>query len=126
MESKSIKILLAEDSLVVQRIIVHTLEKENYSVVCLSTGENVIETVKSLNPSIIILDLLLPIKNGLIILNELKSDTELSKIPVIIFTTNNNEELLNTAMKSGAVDFILKPFSPSELISKIKNNLLRK
>ncbi len=55
MESKSIKILLAEDSLVVQRIIVHTLEKENYSVVCLSTGENVIETVKSLNPSIIIL-----------------------------------------------------------------------
>lgn len=126
MESKSIKILLAEDSLVVQRIIVHTLGKENYSVVCLSTGENVIETVKSLNPSIIILDLLLPIKNGLIILNELKSDTELSKIPVIIFTTNNNEELLNTAMKSGAVDFILKPFSPSELISKIKNNLLRK
>jgi len=114
------RILLAEDNEVVQRIIIHRLTKENYTVVCLSTGEKVVETVDSIRPAVIILDLLLPIKNGLIILNELKSNPALSGIPVIIFTSNNNEEMLNSAMKLGAVDYILKPFSPSELVQKIK------
>ena len=121
MEHKFPRILLAEDSEVVQRIIVHKLEKEHYSITCLDTGEKVVETVNSLRPVLIILDLLLPIKNGLTILNELKSDPAIANIPVIIFTTNNNEEMLNTAMKSGAADYILKPFSTSELLSKIKH-----
>lgn len=121
MEPEFPRILLAEDSEVVQRIIIYKLEKENYLVTCLSTGEKVVETVKSVRPALIILDLLLPIKNGLTILNELKSDISVSGIPVIIFTTNNNEEMLNRAMKSGAVDYILKPFSTSELLSKIKH-----
>jgi DNA-binding response OmpR family regulator len=115
------RILLAEDNEVVQRIIIHKLQKENFSVTCLSTGEKIVETVNSLRPVLIILDLLLPIKNGLIVLNELKSNPALSGIPVIIFTTDNNEVMLNTAMKSGAVDYILKPFSPDELIAKIKH-----
>ena len=119
-ESRLPRILLAEDNEIVQRIIIHKLTKEKYAVTCLSTGEKVVETVSLIKPALIILDLLLPVKNGLIILNELKSDVSLSGIPVIIFTTNNNEEMLNTAMKSGAVDFILKPFSPEELMAKIK------
>jgi DNA-binding response OmpR family regulator len=123
MESKFPRILLAEDNEVVQRIIIHKLEKENYSVTCLSTGEKVVETVISIMPALIILDLLLPITNGLTILNELKSNLSSSGIPVIIFTTDNNEEMLNKAMKLGAVDYILKPFSPSELIVKIKHYL---
>ncbi|MDR3625570.1 MAG: response regulator [Ignavibacteriaceae bacterium] len=113
-------ILLAEDNEIIQRIIVHKLEREKYTVVCISSGEKVVETVNSIIPSLIILDLLLPVKNGLTILSELKSSPAISGIPVIIFTSNNNEEMLNNAMKSGAVDYILKPFSPEELMSKIK------
>jgi CheY-like chemotaxis protein len=120
MDTKFPHILLAEDNEVVRRIVVYRLEKENFPVTCVSTGEKVVEIVASVKPAVIILDLLLPIKNGLTILAELKANPSLAGIPVIIFTTNNNEEMLNTAMKSGAVDYILKPFSPSEIISKIK------
>lgn len=113
-------ILLAEDNEIAKRIIVHKLESENYSVVHLATGENVVETVLAMNPILIILDLLLPVRNGLTILRDLKSNPISSSIPVIIFTTNNNEEMLNEALELGAVDYILKPFSISETMSKIK------
>ncbi len=114
------KILLAEDSDIITRIIVHKLEKENYSIVRLATGEKVYETALSLNPDLLILDLLLPIRNGLTILRDLKSNPSTTKIPIIIFTTNNNEEMLQSALDLGAVDFILKPFSTSELTAKVK------
>jgi len=120
MENKLPQILLAEDSEIAKRIIVHKLESENYSVVHLATGEKVVETVLELNPALIILDLLLPIRNGLTILRELKSNAASLNIPVIIFTTNNNEEMLNSALELGAVDYILKPFSISEMMAKIK------
>ena len=114
------QILLAEDNEIAKRIIVHKLESENYSVVHLATGENVVETVLAIKPSLIILDLLLPVRNGLTILRDLKSNPLCSGIPVIIFTTNNNEEMLKKAMELGAVDYILKPFSISEMMAKIK------
>jgi CheY-like chemotaxis protein len=114
------QILLAEDNEIAKRIIVHKLESESYSVVHLATGENVVETVLAINPILIILDLLLPVRNGLTILRDLKSNPICSSIPVIIFTTNNNEEMLNKALELGAVDYILKPFSISETMSKIK------
>ncbi len=114
------QILLAEDNEIAKRIIVHKLESENYSVVHLATGENVVETVLAIKPSLIILDLLLPVRNGLTILRDLKSNPLCSGIPVIIFTTNNNEEMLKKAMELGAVDYILKPFSISETMAKIK------
>ena len=116
------KILLAEDSDIIARIIVHKLEKENYSIFRLSTGEKVYETALSLNPDLLILDLLLPIRNGITILRDLKSNPVTTNIPVIIFTTNNNEEMLQSAIKLGAVDYILRPFSTSELTAKVKKH----
>ncbi len=115
-----IKILLAEDSDIITRIIVHKFEKDNYSIVRLATGEKVYETALSLKPNLLILDLLLPIRNGLTILRDLKSNPTTSKIPVIIFTTNNNEEMLQSALDLGAVDYILKPFSTNEMAAKVK------
>lgn len=115
-----IKILLAEDSDIIARIIVHKLKKEEYSIVRLATGEKVYETALSLIPDLLILDLLLPIRNGLTILRDLKSNSATTKIPVIIFTTNNNEEMLKSALDLGAVDYILKPFSTSEMTAKVK------
>ena len=120
MENKPPLILLAEDNEIAKKIIVHKLENENYTVIHLATGENVVETVLASKPALIILDLLLPIRNGLTILKELKSNPLCSPIPVVIFTTNNNEEMLNKALEFGAVDYILKPFSISETMTKIK------
>lgn len=120
MENKPPLILLAEDNEIAKKIIVHKLESENYTVIHLATGENVVETVLANKPALIILDLLLPIRNGLTILKELKSNPLCSQIPVVIFTTNNNEEMLNKALEIGAVDYILKPFSISETMAKIK------
>ena len=123
MKNKLPQILLAEDNEIAKRIIVHKLESENYSVVHLATGENVVETVLAIKPLLIILDLLLPVRNGLTILRDLKSNPLCSDIPVIIFTTNNNEEMLKKALELGAVDYILKPFSISETMAKIRKYL---
>ncbi|MCL6495136.1 MAG: response regulator [Ignavibacterium sp.] len=117
------KIFYAEDSDSLVKLMTYKLQNEGYDITVFTNGENVYETVIAEKPDLVILDLMMPIKDGLTILKEIKSNPETSSIPVIMLTTNSEEDTILKALESGANEYITKPFSTAVLLAKIKKIL---
>ncbi len=114
------KIFYAEDSDSLIKLMTYKLHNEGYEVKVFTNGENVYESAVKEKPDLIILDLMMPIKDGLTILKELKGNPETADIPVIMLTTNAEEDIILKALESGATEYITKPFSTAILLAKIK------
>ncbi len=114
------KIFYAEDSDSLIKLMTYKLQNEGYDVTVFSTGENVYESAVTEKPDLVILDLMMPIKDGLTVLKEIKSDPATESIPVIMLTTNAEEENILKALEIGAEEYITKPFSTAVLLAKIK------
>jgi DNA-binding response OmpR family regulator len=122
-ESGRKKILYAEDQESIARLVEYKLTKDGFDLILMKSGENVVETIIEEKPALILLDLMLPIKDGLTILEELKTHDELKNIPVIILSVQGEENKILQALNSGAADYIQKPFSTSELTTRIRKAL---
>ena len=116
------KILIVEDDLAIVKHLTAFLEKDNYQVKALHSGLNVIETVKSYLPDLIILDLMLPDKDGITCCKQIR---EFSEVPVIILTAKAEEIERIIGLQAGADDYVCKPFSAIELLLRIKGILKR-
>lgn len=117
------KIILAEDVEAIAKIIVHKLSNSGFEVQHFRNGEGVVEAVIKQKPSLLITDIMMPIKDGMTILKEIKSNTEVSNIPVIILTGNSHEDSVVRGFQNGAADYIRKPFSTTELLLRVKKAL---
>ncbi len=117
------KIIYAEDQESIARLVDFKLTKEGFDVLLLNSGENVVEKVIEQKPVLILLDMMLPIKDGMTILEELKSNEDVKNIPVIMLSVQGDEQKVLQAFNSGAVDYIQKPFSTAELITRIRKAL---
>jgi DNA-binding response OmpR family regulator len=117
------KIFYAEDSDSLVKLMTYKLQNEGYDITVFTNGENVYESVVEQKPDLVILDLMMPIKDGLTILKEIKSNPETSSIPVLMLTTNSEEEVILKALEAGANEYITKPFSTAVLLAKIKKIL---
>ena len=115
-EEGKLTILVVEDEKQASELLALYLEEAGYQVVCAFDGEEAIEKAKELKPSIITLDIILPKKDGLEVLRELKSLPETKDIPVIIISIVENNEL---GLSVGAADYLIKPIDKKELISKL-------
>lgn len=111
-------ILIAEDDELILRTIEHKLVKEGYEVLLTRNGKDAIETLKDKKVDLIITDIMMPFASGIEILAALK--TMGKKIPVIMLSSMGQEEVIVDAFDLGASDFIVKPFSPNELILRVK------
>lgn len=117
------KVLIIEDENLTQQIYKDALTTEGFAVVQAFSGKQGLTMAKSEQPSIIILDVMLPFgMNGFDVLEELKKDLNLRDIPVLMFTNLDSEE--KTALSIGASDYIIKAnTSISEVIKKIKKHI---
>lgn len=122
-DTKKSKIIYAEDQESIARLVDFKLSKEGFDVILLNSGANVLDKVIEQKPVLILLDLMLPIKDGITVLEELKSNEEVKNIPVIMLTVNGEEKKVLRAFNSGAVDYIEKPFSTDELTTRIRKAL---
>lgn len=121
MDSKG-NIVLIEDDMILSKIIRESLEEEGYTVATGMNGNEGLELIRSVKPTIILLDLLMPQKDGFEVLEILQNDPEVSKIPVVVLTMLNAEENVRRAMELGAIDYIVKSQHPiDEVVEKIKN-----
>ncbi len=116
-------VILAEDDRTIARLIIFKLEKEGFKVIHFLNGESVVETVSKILPDIVILDVMMPIQDGISILKEIKASPKTKHIPVVILSAKGQEKDIIKGMEIGASDYISKPFSPSELIVRIKRIL---
>jgi len=111
-------ILIAEDDELILKTIEHKLLKEGYEVVVTRNGKDAIDTIKEREIDLIITDIMMPFASGTEILAAIRSFGK--KIPVIMLSSLGQEEVVLEAFDLGASDFMVKPFSPNELILRIK------
>lgn len=115
-------IYVVEDDKAIRNLVLYALKEKNYQVKGFEDGVNVVESLKNENVDLLILDIMLPEKDGIEILKEVR---EFSDIPIIMLTAKNDEYDKVLGLESGADDYITKPFSILELISRIKAVLRR-
>ena len=118
-------IVCVEDELNIQELIVYTLNSTGYKASGVSNGHQLDAFLKNELPELILLDLMLPDESGLEILKRLRENKRTKDIPVIILTAKSSEMDKILGLDSGADDYITKPFSMLELISRIKAVLRR-
>ncbi len=121
------KILLIDDEVDIVDLVKVRLELSNYHIVPLYTSKRSLEIAKKEKPDLIIVDIMMPDKDGYEVCRELKADKETRHIPVILFTAKpEQKEVLKTIYQDvGADDFILKSFNMDELLGKIETHMER-
>lgn len=115
------KILIIEDDKFLRELIAQKLFKEGFEAAEAIDGEEGIKKIKSENPDLILLDLILPGIDGFEVLSRMREDSILASIPVIILSNLGQKEDVEKGLKLGAVDYLIKAhFTPGEIIDKIK------
>ncbi len=121
--SKLIAVVDDEEDIV--DLITHNLEKDKFKVEPFFDGESILEYTKKNKPDLIILDLMLPGMDGLEVCKFLKKDEKTCDIPIIMLTAKGSETDKVVGLELGADDYIVKPFSPRELVARVKAVLRR-
>ncbi|MBD79867.1 MAG: response regulator [Crocinitomicaceae bacterium] len=122
--AKTPKILVVEDETMLLKTIRFRLVKEGYEVETAANGKEAIDILPQVMPDLIISDIMMPYVNGLELVKHVKEFT-VKKIPVILLTTLRQEQNVMKAFELGAEEFMTKPFSPSELIVRVKRVIMR-
>lgn len=117
------KILVVDDSVANLDYLKDLLKEYSYKVAIAKNGKTAIQKAKSQTFDLILLDFVMPDMNGLEVCKEIKSINIQQDTPIIFLTANQDEDILKQAFEAGAVDYIRKPFSNTELISRVKNHL---
>lgn len=119
------KILIVDDEKDIVKMIDYNLKKEGFRTVLAYDGEEAIDLAKRDNPDLIILDLMLPGIDGLEVCKTLKKENKTARIPIIMLTAKAQEADKIVGLELGADDYVTKPFSPRELIARVKAVLRR-
>lgn len=116
-------ILVAEDDSVTRRLIAFKLQREGYAVRDFANGEELFAHATAHPPGLIILDLMMPIQDGFSTLRQLKERPALAAVPIIVLSGKNSEEDIVRCLNAGAADYMVKPFSPDELVVRVRKLL---
>ncbi len=116
------RILVVDDELMVREVVCAYLDREGFKVFEAGTGSQAVEMINAKDPDLIILDVMLPEVNGFTVLNELRRQSE---IPVILLTARSEEADRVLGLELGADDYVVKPFSPRELVARVRTVLKR-
>jgi two-component system response regulator RegX3 len=121
-DNGTITVLVVEDEETIAESVRYNLEREGYRVVTVPRGDLVVDQMRSCDPDLIILDLMLPGLPGLDVLRRVRTE---SSVPVIIVTAKDGEADRVSGLELGADDYVTKPFSVRELVSRVRANLRR-
>ncbi|MCP4755515.1 MAG: response regulator [Proteobacteria bacterium] len=116
------KILIVEDEEKIARVLQEYLEKSDYDVSCLNNGSLVVSHMKKQAPDLILLDVMLPGMDGMEVCKEVR---KISTVPIIMVTARVEEVDRLIGLELGADDYICKPFSPREVVARVKSVLRR-
>lgn len=116
------KILVIDDETLNLKMAEHIL-KNNYDVICAKSGAEGLKLLQQSEPDLVLLDLDMPHMSGLEVLERIRSDTAVADVKVVILTAQNTKTRSMELIKLGALDFISKPFIPTELLERVRKVL---
>ncbi|MBN2081024.1 response regulator [bacterium] len=119
------KVVVIEDEANILEVIAYNLKRENYQVLVCQDGEEGLSLVRREAPDLVLLDLMLPGLDGIEVCRRLKADPLTSDIPIVMVTAKGEESDIVLGLGIGADDYIPKPFSPRELVARVRAVLRR-
>ncbi len=118
-------ILLVDDDINILDILSSYIKKEGYTVFSLNDGSNVISSIKRHNIDLVVLDIMLPVKSGYTLTTEIRNDSCISDLPIIMLTAKDDDSEKIIGLDIGADDYITKPFNGRVVVARI-NSILRR
>ena len=119
------RILVAEDDPDIASLLAHYLQRAGFEADLVSSGADVLPRIKKAPPDVLLLDVMLPGLDGLTVCRTVRSDQRTAAIPIIMITAKGDESDRIVGLEIGADDYIAKPFSPNEVIARIRALLRR-
>ncbi len=116
-------ILIVDDDLRHDKMISYLLLSKGFKVSYILSGDEALEKLKKETdlPSVILMDIMMPQIDGLEVLKQMKENDKLKEIPIIMLTALSEQKYIDKATELGAVDYIEKPFNPSDVLAKIRS-----
>jgi two-component system alkaline phosphatase synthesis response regulator PhoP len=119
------RILVIEDDKDIVELVRYNLEKDGYQVTSTGDGGSGLAQLRKAPPDLLVLDLMLPKVSGLDICKDVRRDANLNRLPILILTAKGEEADRVVGLELGADDYVTKPFSPRELVARVKALLRR-
>ena len=121
----SSRVLIVEDEPDIRELVVHHLKREGYQVSVAASGEEALRQVQASPPDLVLLDLMMPAMNGLEVCRRLRKDPVTASLPIVMLTAKGDEIDRVLGLEIGADDYVVKPFSPKELLARVRAVLRR-
>ena len=121
MEENDKKILIAEDDQSISRLIAYKFEKEDYQTKVIEEGDKVLAEIKADDYDALVLDLMLPVLDGMQVLKKIREEN--TRLPVLVLSAKSQEEDILKGLNAGADEYLTKPFRPDELLLRLKKML---
>lgn len=112
-------VMIVDDSLLIRAVVVASLEAEGYRIMQAQDGKAALEGCRQSPPDVILLDIVMPGMDGYEVLAQLKTDVDLSHIPVVFLTGRTGMGDVVAGLRAGAHDYLKKPFEPEELLARV-------
>lgn len=112
-------VLVIDDDPLVRAILEHKLAAKGYRVASAADGAAGLGLARAAPPDLIVLDMMMPMRSGREVLQDLRADPVLKDVPVVMLTARSGEGDVVDALELGASDYIAKPFSPEELVARV-------
>ena len=125
MSNSAYKILVVEDEPDIRKLVHYNLVQDHYKVVEAENGEQALKIIQRDKPSLVILDLMMPGMSGLELCRTLRGQDETAKLPILMLTAKAGEADRVLGLELGADDYLAKPFSPRELVARVRAILRR-
>jgi DNA-binding response OmpR family regulator len=119
------RVLIVEDEPDIRDLVVHHLKREGYQVSAASSGEEALRQVQAAPPDLVLLDLMMPAMDGLEVCRRLRQDPATAMLPIVMLTAKGDEVDRVLGLEIGADDYVVKPFSPKELLARVRAVLRR-
>jgi DNA-binding response OmpR family regulator len=118
-------VVIAEDDRDIRELVSTKLSGAGYRVIAVADGVTALNTIREQLPDIALLDVMMPGSSGLDVIGKLRTDERTAAVPVILLSAKSQDFDVETGIASGAVDYIIKPFSPRELLQRVEAVLER-
>jgi DNA-binding response OmpR family regulator len=119
-------VVVADDDADIRDLVAFKLTQAGHAVVAVQDGPSALEAVRTAAPDLVVLDLMMPGLSGLDVCAELRRDPATAALPVIMLTARAQDGDVSTGFSVGADDYVVKPFSPRELLSRVQAVLARR
>ncbi len=120
------RVLVADDDADIRELVVFKLESAGFDVTAVADGQAALDHVLGDPPDLVVLDLMMPRLTGLEVCAALRAEPRTEKVPVILLTAKAQESDVTRGFDVGADDYMIKPFSPRELLSRVQAVLGRR